>query len=153
MRILCSVEVGPCPRRSARGDQQGTGQVEPGRLRGAGRDDCGQGGEDGEVDGHVDVEDPLPAGSVGEGAPYQDPGRRARAADRGPYAQGLVALGAVEGGGDDRERRGGEQGGSDALGDPSAQQHGGTPGEPGDQGSGDGSRSRMVGLPGAQPGT
>lgn len=113
------------PVRSSRAWPRRTGQ-EQARQRGEGED----------ADGHVDVEDPLPAGPVGQRPAQEHTDGRSGAADGGPDAERLVAFRAVEAGCDDRERGRGEQSGSDALGHPAAQQHGRARGEPGDQGRG-----------------
>ena len=67
-------------------------------------------------DRHVDPQHPLPAEAVGEDAAEQHAGGAARAGDRAPDAERLVALGAVaEGGGDDRQRRGRDDRRAEAL--------------------------------------
>ncbi len=119
--------------RGARGDQQRAGEVEACVLRDAGRNEGGEGAHQEQSDGHVDVEDPLPAGSVGQRSAEEYARRGAGAADRRPDAQGLVAFGAVEAGGDQGQGGRGQQGRADALADPAAEQRRGVLGQAGDQ--------------------
>ena len=67
-----------CPvRRGSRGSRRGASSAAP------------------SADRHVDEEDPLPAGLLGEHAAEQDARGAARAGDGAPHAQRLVALGAL----------------------------------------------------------
>ena len=67
-------------------------------------------------DGQVDEEDQAPVDELGERAAEQHAEGRAGAADGAPGAERLGPLAALgEGGHDDRERRGGEHGGAEAL--------------------------------------
>src|SRR5262249_27852581 len=87
-----------------------------------------------QADRDVDEEDPLPAQRVGQDAAEQDAGDRADRADRAPEAEGGVALLALgEGRGQDGERRGRDQGRSEALQRAGADQRALAPGEPGEQ--------------------
>ena len=84
-------------------------------FRAATSSDCG--------DGQVDVEDRPPVGELGEDAADEDADRRARSADRAPGGERLRALRAVEGGGDDRERRRGEDRGAEPLARAGGEEH------------------------------
>ena len=79
--------------------------------------DVAQRGDRGaDPDGDVDDEDPRPAEDVGQDAAEEQAEGAAGAGDRAPDAHragAILALG--EGGGDDRQRRGGDQGGAEAL--------------------------------------
>ena len=70
----------------------------------------------GDPDRDVHPEHPFPADVFGQHAAEEDAGGAAGAGDRAPDPQRFVALGAVaEGGGDDRERGGGEDRRAEAL--------------------------------------
>jgi hypothetical protein len=79
--------------------------------------DVAQRGERGaDPDGDVDDEDPRPAEDVGQDAAEEQAEGAAGAGDRAPDAHRAGAIPALgEGGGDDRQRRGGDQGGAEAL--------------------------------------
>ena len=85
----------------------------------------------GERDRHVDEEDPLPAEPVGDRAADQPRGGGADAADRGPDAERLVALGALlERGRQDRQRGRRHDRRRHALHDAGGDQRRGGPGQP-----------------------
>ena len=102
----------------ARGDGHRAREVEAPVGHDAARlGDVAQRGERGaDPDGDVDDEDPRPAEDVGQDAAEEQAEGAAGAGDRAPDAHragAVLALG--EGGGDDRQRRGGDQGGAEAL--------------------------------------
>ena len=80
-------------------------------------------------DGEIDEEDHPPVGELGEQAAGEDADRRARAADCAPGGERLRLRVAVEAGRDDRERRGGEHRGAEALARAGREQRGGGSGE------------------------
>ena len=118
-------------RAEAGGGQQGAAQIEAAPLRPlrvGGQEVQGAGGEH-QADGEVDEEDRAPVDELGQHAAEQDADGGARAADRAPDAERLGALGAVEGGGDDRQRGRGEHRGAEALAGAGGEEHGGVGGE------------------------
>ena len=107
----------------ARGDADRAGQVDAvGAVRRARlRHVADRQRRGGEADRHVDEEDPLPAQQVGEDAAEQQAEGAAAGRDRAPDAERLRALLALrEGGGDDRERGGGDERAAEALERPGA---------------------------------
>ena len=74
--------------------------------------------------GNVDEQNPAPIERVGEHAAEQHTGGAARSAHRTPDADGAVAGRALgEGGGEDRQRRGGDHRAAETLDRPSGDQH------------------------------
>src|SRR5215218_8180669 len=112
------VEQGEDEGGEAEGDRRRAGDVEVAHLLlgvGFGDQPRRQRGG-GDPDRDVDPQHPLPAEVFGQDAAEEDAGSAAGAGHRAPDPQRFVALGAVaEGGGDDRERRGGEDRGAKAL--------------------------------------
>ena len=105
-------------QREAGGDRDRAGDVEVRRAtlvaalgQQARREQRG-----GQADRHVDEQHPLPAGPLGQHAAEQHAGGAARAGDRAPDAERLVALGALgERRRDDRQRGGGDERRAEAL--------------------------------------
>ena len=83
-------------QRQAGGDRHRAGDVEVARALVAALGQQARGEQRGrEADRHVDEQDPLPAGPLGQHAAEQHAGGAAGAGDRAPDAQRLVALGAL----------------------------------------------------------
>ena len=105
-------------QRQARGDGHGAGQVKrAGSALGAALDQRPRRERrGGESDRDVDEQHPPPAQAAGEDPAEEHPGRAAGAGDRAPDAQCAVALGTLgERGGDDRQRRRGDDRRAEAL--------------------------------------
>ena len=84
----------------------------------------------GEADRQVDEEHPAPAQLLGDHAAQQRPGGAAGAVHRTPQPDGAVTGGAgLEGGGDDRQRRGGHQRAGETLERTGADEHAARRGE------------------------
>ena len=85
-------------------------------------------------DGHVEVEDPAPAGSLAEEAAEDDAGGAGETGDGGPGSERDVAVALVrEGRHQDRERSRGHQRGADPLGEPRGDEHAVVVGGAGDE--------------------
>lgn len=124
-------------RDQAAGEGDGTGDVEgPAAFGGAALADDHRGDQGADdADRHVDEEDPAPAGTVGEQTAEGDAGDGGETAERAPGAEGLVAGRALlEVVGQQAERGGGDERGSQALRAAGADQHRGVLGDPGEQG-------------------
>jgi hypothetical protein len=81
----------------------------------SGGDQGWHGGSDEDADRQIDVEHPPPAGVLDQQAAGQHADGRAGPGDRRPDPKGAVALWALEAGGDDGQRRRGQQGRAHAL--------------------------------------
>ena len=112
----CEAANTSAPRLSGRQQRAAEIEAAPAGARRVGRHDVQRAGAERQPDGQVDEEDQPPVDELGQRAAEQHAERRAGAADRAPRAQRLGPLAALgERAHDDRERRGGEHGGAEAL--------------------------------------
>ena len=113
-------------QREPDGGGQGAAQVEVARAGRRCGSPAGSAARDGgqQTDRDVDEQDPAPAEQVGEHAAQQHAGGAAGAAHRAPDADGAVARGALgERGGEDRQRRRGDDRAAESLDRAGGDQH------------------------------